>query len=488
VKKRHRVHKYFFILTICVLVISLLLPGCGGGAVVEEEEEVTTGEEEEEEEEEVTTGEEEEEEEEPAEPGEPEIVLPFIQTIVGSRINFIEDGSVAWGDNIVKIVATENKIFTYAMDTGASPCQVFLYSKTDGEDWQEGEAIDAVNPPNLLVDSQGFVHLIGFEPYTTTENWDGRIFHVKFDQPEAVSGSYTFEYLTPDTREIWPPTLDTAASFYIGAAIGEDDTTLVVYMNSIHESGSTPPHSLGARIYDPVEKKWSYESVAANLTSRFCYLFVAVTDEYFHVLAVEDDYDEDLEFTGYPFRFGMVKHFQRARDSDEWVESTLIDFNPTLSKLEISEIWLRNYELLVDSEGTVHVLILYCANADGEPCSCKECEPRAYHYWKEESATEWHSEPAIDTTCGWLRLWEREDGQLFYVYSKWNEQICLIPQGTTKRYIISDLVSLYIDGPQPFIAAARGGTRPSSTLNLVIFSGTKEVEGVVISVDTSSIE
>lgn len=448
-------------------MVSLLLPGCGGGAVVEEEEEEVAEEE---------------------EPGEPEIVLPFIQTIVGSRINFIKDVSTAWGDNIVKIASTENKIFTYAMDSSASPCQVFLYSKTDGEDWQEGESFPIWNPPNLFVDSQGFVHLIGFEPYTTSSNWEGRIFHVKFDQPEAVSGSYTFEYITPDTREIWPPTLDTAASFYVGAAIGEDDTTLVVYMNPYVFPGETESRSIGARLYHPDTDKWSYETVTENLPSRFCYPFVTVTDEYFHVLAIEDDPDEDLEFTGYPFRFGMVKHFQRARDSDEWVESTLIDFNPTLSKLEISKIWLRHYELLVDSKGIVHALILYCTNADGEPCSCEEGSPTAYHYWKEESSVEWHSELAIDTSCGWLRLWERDDGQLFYVYSKWNEQLCLIPQGATERYIISDLYSSYIDQPNPFIAAARGGTRPGSTINLVLFSGTKKCEGVVISVDTSSIE
>ena len=410
--------------------------------------------------------------------------LPFDQSIVGSRNNFAGSFSTAWGDNIVKIVATEDKIFTYAMDKDVSPHQAFLYSKTDGGDWQEGESFRTRNPPNLLVDSQGFVHLISFESYIL-DDWEGRLFHVKFDQPNTVSGPYTFEYLTPDTREIWPPTLDTCIHPYYGAAIGEDDTILAAYQNSLQED---PPHSLGARIYDPITEKWSYESVATNLTSRFCYPYAAVTNEYFHVLAIEDDPDEDLEFTGYPYRYGMVKHFQRARNSNNWVESTLIDFNPTLSKLELSEIWLRHSDFLINSKGIVHALILYCGNIDsGTPCTCEECDPIAYHYWKEESSTEWHSELAIDTSCGWLRLWEREDGQLFYVYSKWNEQTYLIPQGTTKRYLISDLDSPYTVEPNPFIAAARGGTRPSSTLNLVLFPGTKEIEGVALSVDVSQL-
>jgi len=411
--------------------------------------------------------------------------LPFDQSIVGSRSNFAGSFSTAWGDHLVKIVATENTTFTYVMDKDVSPHQAFLYSKTDGGDWQEGKSFRSSNPPNLLVDSQGFIHLIAFEPYTISDDIHGRLFHVKFDEPNTISSSYTFEYLTPDTRET-EVTLDTYADAHYGAAIGEDDTILEI--NEVWPIESNSSFALVARIYDPIEENWSFEPVVTDLTSRFSYPYAAVTDDYFHVLAIEDDPDEDLESTGFAYRFGAIKHFQRARDSTEWVESTLIDFNPTLSKLEISKIWLRHSDFLIDSNGIVHALISYCGNIDsGTPCTCEECEPIAYHYWKEESSTEWHSELAIDTSCGFLRLWEREDGQLFYVYTKWNEQICLIPQGTTKRYLISDLDSPYTVEPNPFIAAARGGTRPSSTLNLVVFPGTKEIEAVAISVDVSQL-
>ena len=47
--REHRVQKYLFLLTICILTIGLLLTGCGGGAVVTEEEEVMVQEEGEEE-------------------------------------------------------------------------------------------------------------------------------------------------------------------------------------------------------------------------------------------------------------------------------------------------------------------------------------------------------------------------------------------------------------------------------------------------------
>ena len=48
-KKRHQFHKYLFLLTICILVFSLLLPGCGSKEKVTTEEEETVGEQEEEE-------------------------------------------------------------------------------------------------------------------------------------------------------------------------------------------------------------------------------------------------------------------------------------------------------------------------------------------------------------------------------------------------------------------------------------------------------
>jgi len=494
-KKQHRVQKCLFLLTVCILVVSLLLPGCGGGAVIEEE--VVTQEEEEvaEEEEEVVT-------QETSEPGEPEIVVPYTQTIVGNRANYVRGSYVtgttigfgactmAWGDHFLKMAATEDTLFTYAWVVEEGIQKAILLSKKEGEDWQEGVSFKVLRLFNIFVDSQDYVHVIAYEPFVfdVEEEYFGRLFHVKFDQPSTVSGSYSLEYLTSDTKNNWGSTLDSSATYYCGVSIGEDDTILVVYTNPYEFHPGEGSRSLGARIYDPATGKWSYETVTKNLPSDFTYPFVAVTDKYFHVLAIEDTYDPELEVTGYPMRYGMIKHFQRVRDSGEWVESTLIDFNPTFSSLEISEFWLRHYELLVDSKGIVHALVLYCADEDGKPCSCEENPPRAYHYWKEESATEWHSEPAIDTPCGWLRLWERDNGKLFYVYSRWREQLCLIAMGTTERYVISNLVSPYIDEPNPFIAAARGGTNPSSILNLVVFSGTKECEGVVISVDTSDIK
>lgn len=500
-KKQHRVYKYFSLLTICVLVISLLLPGCGGGAVVEEEEEVaeeeeivTHEEEEGEGEEDVIAPEgeeaeavEEEEEEEPAEPDEPEqpseepdepeISVPFIQTTVGSQINSCSESgcNAAWGPNTIKIASYENNVFTYVMDCSVSPWQVSLYSKESGGIWQKGESISLGNPPNILVDSQGFVHLIGHKPFAD-DRTQGQLFHIEFNESNTVSGSYTLEYITPDTRTTsW--SLNNVSSLYNGAAIGEDGTILVAYQASM--SYPSPPHAILARIYDPITEEWSYESVATNLSTRFCYPFAAVSENYFHIIAVEDEADETLPS---PWRFGIVKHFQRARDSNEWVESTLVDFTDEINaNPEVNDLlWMRNMDLFVDSKDIVHVMIRY--NEEWEP---NQNFRTAYHYCKAESDTEWQLEQVLDEQCYWLKLWEREDGQLFYVYSNFNQQIDVIPFGTNQHYTVSNLNSPYNTDPVPYIANPRSGTNPSSMLNLVIFSGTEETEAIAISCDVS---
>ena len=422
------------------------------------------------------------EEETPTSPTE----LTFNQTTIGSRIIslYYTGHGPWWGPNIVKIVSTENKIFTYVMDCSTAPWQTFLYSKVDGGEWQEGESFNNTgNPPNLMIDSQGYIHLISFDRCLSDnfdDSWYGRIFHVKFDQPNTVNGSCTFEYITPDSRET-DYGLDDVANPYVGAAIGEDDTILVAYPTVVGDT-----YGIGVRIYDPISDEWSYEAVTTSLPTNFTYPFAAVTGEYFHVLTIQDCPNENFPVGG-PYRLGIVKHFQRARNSGEWVESTLVDFtavidaNPQVSDL----LWLSNMDLFVDSGGAVHVMIRY--NRNWSQGWSGNWINTAFHYWKMESAVEWQSEQVLDEQCYWLKLWEREDGQLFYIYSNRNEQLYLMPQGTTERYVISSLDSPYNIDPIPFIATTRSGTQPSSVLNLVIFSGTEETEGISISCDVSSL-
>lgn len=134
--------------------------------------------------------------------------------------------SAAWGENIIKIASYEDTLFTYAMDLSMVPWQVTLYSREGEGVWQKGETIPAGNPPNLFVNSQGYVHLIG----TAADRFaDLRIFHIRFNLPNTVSGPYTLEYITPKVtmNRYWEEVF--GSGLYNGAAIGDDDTILVAH-------------------------------------------------------------------------------------------------------------------------------------------------------------------------------------------------------------------------------------------------------------------
>jgi hypothetical protein len=493
-------HKLLFTIIISILVTILLVSGCNGNGVAEEPGPTTAAVEEETSQPPPTTPEATSEPptsteppptptetEQPPGTSEPEIVVPYTQMTIGSRVNslYYTGHGAYWGPNTIKTAATEDKIFTYVMDCSTAPWRTYLYSKEEGGQWQEGESLITGNPPNILIDSQGYIHLISFDRCLRDDfddSWYGRIFHVKFDQPNTVSGTYSFEYITPDSRGT-PHGPDQVANPYVGACIGEDDTIMVIYPNNIPEP---PPFTLGVRIYNPDTEEWSYETVTENLPTRFCYPFGAVTDGYFHVLAIQDDIDETLPQDS-PYRLGIIRHFQRARDSTEWVESTLIDFTEEIdTNPEVNDLlWLRNMDLFVDSSGIVHVMIRY--NKNWSQGSSGEWKNTAYHYWKAEDATEWNSEQAIEEDCIWLKLWEREDGQLFYVYARMNQQIALIPFGTNQRYIISDLSPPYTTNPVPYITNPRSGTSRGTILKLIVFLETAETEAIYIRCDLSNL-
>jgi len=413
--------------------------------------------------------------------------LDFKQYTVGNRNN-AQDSGAWWGENITKIAHHGNKAYTFIIDNIVLPRTAFLYEKTDGGEWIEGESFVVSRPPNILVDSQGYAQVIGFEPFNPSASmYDGWLFHVKFNNADTVIGDYTKTYITEDYRPN-SPEVSTYATIYCGAAIGREDIIVVAYNNSVQ--GDTPgAHGLGVRIYNPSNQTWTYESVAENMISRHAYPFAFVSDTYFHVYAVEDDYDTYYETAGPPYneycyRYGMVKHFQRPISGGAWEETTLIDFNSTKTKEEIWDASLRIVDFHVDSGNTIHALIRYKETGDKIP--------KCYHYRKKESETAWTSEEILPkatekTGLYWARIWERNDNKLFYICYTWGEQIWLSPINTNTLYTISNLEGQYKQDATPFISSFRSGSQLSSDIYMVVYSGSYEIKAKSVDVSTSGI-
>ena len=409
------------------------------------------------------------------------------KSFIGTRKNDINSGAW-WGENITKIARSGNITFTFAMDSQSGQRRVYLYQKLDGGTWIEGESFLASRPPNILVDSLGYVHVIAFGPFDNLEESSGGIFHVIFQKPNTIVGNYTKIYLTQADKRKDNLSLDNYGTYFNGAAIGKDDTILVAYNNSIQQKVGT--NSLGARIYNPKENKWTYETVSKDMKSNYCYTFAFVSDKYYHVYAVEDDYDEDYAklgepYSNYCFRYGAVKHFQRLRTGGDWEETTLIDFNdkPGISKKDIWDTSLRIIDFTVDSSGIVHALIKYKGDYNETKIDLTGIN-KCYHYWKAENDDIWKHEQILpDYNLNWVKLWERDDKRIFYICSD-NTYLYMVPMGTSNRFFISKFTEYYADGKPayPFICNIRSGLPLSHDLHLVLYSSSMIARAVSIDV------
>lgn len=406
--------------------------------------------------------------------------VPLVQEKIGAQKN-IQDSGAWWGEQIVKVVAYEQSVFTYAYTEEDGTRKAWLYERDAEGSWSKGVGTTSSRPPCLLIDSGGHVHLVGFEPYSDDNPYSGRLYHLRFDSPKTVSESYTKTYITEDSRSA--PSRQNVASIFYGAAIGDDNTLITAYENS--PDGSTPGNnSLALRISDDSGETWAYEDVATNLSSRFSYPFAFVSPSHFHVLAVEDMYDEDYLSAGepyesYPYRYGQVRHWQRPRSGGAWEETVLLDFNDTMSKEEIWDAMLRIVEFYVTRDGTAHALLRY--KTDGVS--------HAYHYTKSERDSSWQSETILpEQDIYWAKLWEDADNHLYYLTESSGRPLWLTRLETGESYEVSNLSGVYNEDVTPFPANRRGGTNPSHRLHMVVFGGSSVIEGYYIAADIKNEE
>ena len=402
---------------------------------------------------------------------------------IGERKN-TQDSGAWWGENITKIVTKNEKTYTFVMDSDSDPRTVYMYRKELNGEWEEGESFHFSRPPNILIDTNNYIHVIGFEPFEKTNENNGRIVHIQFIEPNTIQGEYKKTFLTKDFRNI-ELTLENYGTYFCGAAIGSDDTILVAYTNSVGDDESKKD-SLGVRIYNLQEQKWEYETVSMDLDSRYCYPFAFISDEYYHVYAVEDEYDEDYGNLGAPhdsyrYRYGAVMHFQKLRSGGEWQSEVILDFNskPDITKKDIADMHLRIIDFHVDSHGVIHALLRYREkrkNLFGENGQC-------FHYWKGEDEIAWNSERIFPgTQVIWARIFETDDAKLFYVCSDWKRNIWLTSFGTSEKANITKIDGAYGGDPTPFINSRRSGSPLTKDLKIVIYSGNKILEALSVEI------
>lgn len=384
-----------------------------------------------------------------------------------------------WGENISKITRALDTIFTFTLDSSSGQRKAIFMQKKDGGSWIEGESFVVSRPPNILADSKGYIHLIGFEPFDNQKDSAGRLFHVQFERPYTVKGSYKKTYLTEEDLRSNNLTLENFASLFNGASIGSDDTILVAYENST-QNNLIGTFSIGARIYNPKSGEWVYETVSQNMNSKYAYPFTFVSDKYYHVLAIEDMPDPDYanltaQHKAYQYRYGAVKHFQRLRAGGKWDETTLLNFNdnPNITKQQIGDSSLRITDFTVDSHNKIHAMLRYNGKYENNQLKIQN-SANFSHFWKDEMSTSWKSEsPDFGNNVSWAKLWEQKNRTNHFILSN-NIGLYLVPQGTSNQYLISKYTNeTGTNGPTPFFTNKRSGSPLSDDLNFVIYGAKK---------------
>lgn len=77
-----------------------------------------------------------------------------------------------------------------------------------------------------------------------------------------------------------------------------------------------------------------------------------------------------------------------------------------------------------------------------------------------------------------------------YLYAEWEKDFKLIPGGSSKKYVVSDLETDILTDLWPYVTSIRGGSDYSDVMNFVAYSGYQDIrtKGIGISVNTSMIE
>src|SRR3989339_599686 len=245
-------------------------------------------------------------------------VAVFSEQIPGSK-NHGPNGTW-WGYNQSKIVRYGSTVYMYVVENenidnnpnpnASNPSKIAIYRKEGEGAWQRGARFNTSRPGNSLMDSEGIVHLIVFEPtYTlSTENGSyGRLKHYWF--PNCKTGDITSfqEEIIVDNDGV---SQGETVNIRVGASIGANDMIAVSY-------GMIKNHVVCYKEKNGI--KWTQEFAGTALGSDFFYPYVAVTDFGITILAVQDDWTGPNQ----PNLYQKSRYFEKR--SGTWINMDVIN-------------------------------------------------------------------------------------------------------------------------------------------------------------------
>lgn len=242
----------------------------------------------------------------------------FSELIPGSKYH--QENGTWWGYNQQKIVRFQNRVFMAVVENenldlglpnAGNPSMVYLYAKTGDQSWSKGVGFPTSRPVNLLMDSEGCLHVFVFEPTENSPTENGSLGKLKhYWLPNAHLGDL-FSFQSETVVDHSPGQSETV-NIRIGASIAGNDWMYIsfglnqdvkVYRKHVHG------------------QNWNEEQAGTNLGNSYYYPFVATKNNEPCLLAIQDDYVGP----GLPAIYFKNKFFSRSNGI--WTEQTITDLS-----------------------------------------------------------------------------------------------------------------------------------------------------------------
>ena len=361
-----------------------------------------------------------------------------------------------WGYNQSKIVRKGSNVFMYVIENenldinpnpnASNPSKIVLYGKFGDGAWTKGASLNTSRPGNILIDSQGAVHLIVFEPTYTSPDENGsygRLVHYEFTGAQQGDLNTYNRTIIVDNDGFKD---GENVNIRIGASISSDDNIAISY--GLFKSVRLWHKKRG-------ESQWIMDYCGSSLETDYYYPFVVSSTNGYFVFAVQD------EWTGpsSPVQYQMNRYFEK-RGAAQWTSSIIADYRAHSLATTRSQL-VENTDLMEDNSGRVH--LIYQTRLD------------PIDQWKNTFYQEIINSgtKTSNTTAGpgsngsWMRLAEA-GGEIYYLCSAWDK--LYIRKGANGKYIKLDVPS--VDGMYIYTSASRGGTSRNETyLDILMLCG-----------------
>jgi len=370
----------------------------------------------------------------------------FSEQIPGSK-NHSPNGTW-WGYNQSKIVRYGSSVYMYVIENqnidsnpnpnASNPSKIVLYRKDGESAWQKGASLNTSRPGNILIDTDGMVHLIVFEPtYTlSSENGSyGRLKHYWF--PNSKTGDITnFQQETIIDND--GVSQGETVNIRVGASIGKDDKLAVSF-------GLYKTHRLYYK--EKTGVKWFMDYSSPNLGSDMFYPYVIVTDSGFGILAIQDD------FVGQNLPNIYQKTYYFEKKNGVWKNETILDLQSN-SLAQSRPQLLENSDIFQDASGKMN--ILYQTKLDP-----KSKYLNTFIHSRQNGST-WDSQTLsiTDDETNWIRIIE-VNSEIYYLCCSSDK--LYIKKGVNG--VFTKLSVPKVDGMYIYVTSPRGGT--SSAENYV---------------------